>query len=69
MNDKLLIKIARFIRDNYKHGEQIPSERLMVKMFHVSRPMIRERLFALAELGYIRVEHGKGMFYNKEIGL
>lgn len=41
-------------------GESLPSERILVEMFKVSRPVLREAIGALAFLGIVQRKQGKG---------
>lgn len=68
-NDELLVKIAKFIRDNYKLGDQIIGERLLAKAFNCSRGAIRERIIVLVTLEYLSVKPQGGTYYNREIRL
>lgn len=68
-NDKLLIELCKFIRDNYQVEEKLPGERLLSKAMNASRSAIRERLIVLHERGFIRVQPQSGVYYAKEIKL
>jgi len=46
----------------WRPGEQIPTESQLVDSFGVSKITVRQALEHLAELGYIRREHGRGTF-------
>ena len=43
-------------------GQQIPSEREMMKIFNVSRSTVRQGIENLVKEGVLRREHGKGTF-------
>lgn len=43
-------------------GDRLPSERNLVEIFDVSRPILREALRALSTLGVVGTRHGGGAF-------
>jgi GntR family transcriptional regulator len=49
----------------WRPGEQIPTESTMAENFGVSKITVRQALQELAELGYIRREHGRGTFVSQ----
>ena len=49
----------------WKPGEKLPSEVELSRHFGVSMITLREALKGLAELGYIRREHGRGTFVER----
>jgi GntR family transcriptional regulator, transcriptional repressor for pyruvate dehydrogenase complex len=58
------------IRDGeFRPGDQLPSEQLMLKEYDVSRLTLREALANLAALGIIEVRHGKGAFLQAKISV
>lgn len=46
-------------------GDQLPTENELGEQFHVSKITIRQALAALAQLGYIRREQGRGTFVQR----
>ena len=46
----------------FKPGDKIHSERELIQIFNISRPVLRESLRALAAMGIIEVRHGDGMY-------
>jgi DNA-binding FadR family transcriptional regulator len=46
-------------------GSQLPSERELSQFFAVSRPVIRESLAGLVELGFIEIHPGRGSFVRE----
>jgi GntR family transcriptional regulator len=46
-------------------GEQLPNELQLAEQFGISKITVRQALQGLAELGYIRREHGRGTFVCK----
>jgi GntR family transcriptional repressor for pyruvate dehydrogenase complex len=44
----------------YRAGERLPPERILVEQIGVSRTVVREALNLLETRGLIRIEHGKG---------
>ncbi|MCE4956726.1 trehalose operon repressor [Macrococcoides caseolyticum] len=51
---------GKIINDEYKHGEQLPSENLLVKKYGVSRETVRKALSLLQTNGFIQKLKGKG---------
>ncbi len=49
----------------WRADEQLPSETKLAERFGVSMITVREALKGLAELGYIRREHGRGTFVTR----
>jgi len=49
----------------WRSGDKLPSEAEMARSFGVSMITLREALKGLAELGYIRREHGRGTFVER----
>lgn len=45
-------------------GEKLPSERMMVESYGVSRNVVREALKVLSEKGMIEIKPGKGAYVN-----
>ncbi len=57
----IINQILKAISDGkIKPGDSLPSERVLVEMFKVSRPVLREAIGALAFLGIVQRKHGKG---------
>lgn len=50
---------AGILQGDYPAGEQLPSERDMMRAFGVGRPAVREALFHLAKMGLIEVRSGE----------
>ncbi len=48
----------------WRPGEQIPTETVLAERFGVSKITVRQALQNLADLGYIRREHGRGTFVS-----
>lgn len=46
----------------WRPGEQLPTETKLTELYRVSKITVRQALEELAELGYIRREHGRGTF-------
>jgi GntR family transcriptional repressor for pyruvate dehydrogenase complex len=59
----------RFRNGEFRPGDQLPSEQMMLQEYHVSRLTLREALARLAALGIIRVQHGKGAFLKDSISV
>src|SRR5262247_558023 len=43
----------------YSPGDQLPSERELMKQFGVGRPAVREALFALQKMGLVAINSGE----------
>ncbi|MEH7380499.1 FadR/GntR family transcriptional regulator [Bacillus sp. JJ1533] len=54
------------VKNNLTTGDKLPSERELVKMFDVSRVVIREALHALESTGIITIKYGEGAFVNTD---
>lgn len=63
---ELLLK--RFLEEEYKNGQQIPTEFELMDEMGYSRNTVRQALKKLEESGVIQKEHGRGSFYvgNKD---
>ena len=46
----------------WRTGEQLPNETKLAELYGVSKITVRQALQELAEIGYIRREHGRGTF-------
>lgn len=44
----------------YKKGDLLPSENDLCKVYHTTRPTVRQALGELSKMGYIFRQHGKG---------
>lgn len=53
---------ARVLSGEWAQGSQLPSERELAVEYGVSRPVIREALAGLVELGFIEIHPGRGSF-------
>jgi len=53
----------------FRPGEKLPSEQLLLKEYDVSRLTLREALAKLAAWGIIRVRHGKGAYVSESISV
>jgi GntR family transcriptional regulator len=49
----------------WQPGEQLPNELQFAEQYRISKITVRQALQGLAELGYIRREHGRGTFVCK----
>lgn len=59
VSDHVFDELARAILQGaFAPGSQLPSERLLVERFHVSRNIARQALHRLAELGLVAVRQG-----------
>ncbi len=52
----------RVLSGEWGPGSQLPSERELVTDYGVSRPVIREALAGLVEMGFIEIHPGRGSF-------
>ena len=60
-------RIARVIADrivagDLRPGDMLPSERELAVRFGVSRPLVREALRSVEELGLVETRPGRGTF-------
>ena len=53
---------SRVLSGEWVQGSQLPSERELAIEYGVSRPVIREALAGLVELGFIEIHPGRGSF-------
>jgi GntR family transcriptional repressor for pyruvate dehydrogenase complex len=61
--DSVVKRLIQLLMDNhYKAGDQLPSEHELASQFNVGRGTIREAIKALAIVGFLRAERGKGTF-------
>ncbi|WP_414045428.1 trehalose operon repressor [Macrococcus equi] len=60
---------GKIINEDYKHGDQLPSENLLVKKYGVSRETVRKALSLLQTNGFIQKLKGKGsvVIYNQSM--
>ncbi len=55
--------------DKYAVGDRLPSERELSAKFKVSRPIVREAIFALEAEGLVEVRNGSGVYVrSKKLG-
>jgi len=53
------------VRRDLPHGSRLPSEPELATQFNVNRHTVRRAVAALAEIGLVRVEQGRGTFVNR----
>ncbi len=53
---------SRVLRGEWEPGSQLPSERELATDYGVSRPVVREALAGLFELGFIEIHPGRGSY-------
>lgn len=59
VSDHVFAELARAIlQGSFAPGTSLPSERLLVERFHVSRNIARQALHRLAEMGLVQVRQG-----------
>ena len=63
--DHIIEKIATMILNEYKVGDQIPTERELAKMLNVSRPFLRESLQIFKNMGVLQARQGSGIYIAK----
>lgn len=69
-NQSLDSRIVSYVRDLIERGEllpgdRLPSERELALQLGVSRPVLREALHTLSALGFVEMQHGRGVFVTK----
>ena len=52
--------LEKILSDEYRAGDRLPPERILVEQMGVSRTVVREALNLLETRGLIRIEHGRG---------
>ncbi len=60
--------IQLLMANRYKAGEKLPSEHELASQFNVGRGTIREAIKALAIVGFLRAERGRGTFVADRSG-
>jgi len=53
---------GRVLSGEWAPGSQLPSERELAADYGVSRPVVREALAGLVELGFIEIHPGRGSY-------
>lgn len=53
------------IRGDWKHEQNLPTEKELIKMFNVSRLTVREAIKSLVAQGFVEKKQGLGMFIAK----
>ncbi len=67
--DSVAKRMIQLLMDNhYKAGEQLPSEHELASQFNVGRGTIREAIKALAIVGFLKAERGRGTFVADRSG-
>ncbi|RPJ57528.1 MAG: transcriptional regulator NanR [Acidobacteria bacterium] len=60
LGDEVLDRLLRMIADGQiRAGDQLPSERELMRRYQVGRPAVREGLQALHGMGLIEIRHGE----------
>jgi GntR family transcriptional repressor for pyruvate dehydrogenase complex len=60
LSEEVALRLETMIREGgYRPGDQLPSERDLMKQFGVGRPAVREALFALQTMGLVAVSSGE----------
>jgi GntR family transcriptional repressor for pyruvate dehydrogenase complex len=54
--------IRLFTQGSYRPGDRLPPETELARQFNVGRGALREAFQALAVIGLVKVERGKGTF-------
>lgn len=69
LRDRIIQDIlSKIERREIKPGDRLPSERDLAVQFNVSRTTIRDALRALAAIGVIAIQHGRGIFVQADEG-
>ena len=67
--DSVAKRLIQLLMDgSYQEGEKLPSELELASQFNVGRGTIREAIKALAIVGFVRAERGKGTFVADRSG-
>lgn len=60
LSEEVALRLEEMIQDGgYQPGDQLPSERDLMKQFGVGRPAVREALFSLQTMGLVLVSSGE----------
>src|SRR5262249_48400093 len=60
LSEEVALRLEAMIREGgYEPGDQLPSERDLMKQFGVGRPAVREALFSLQTMGLVAVSSGE----------
>lgn len=60
LSEEVALRLEEMIRNgDYQPGDQLPSERDLMKRFCVGRPAVREALFSLQTMGLVAVSSGE----------
>lgn len=60
LSEEVALRLEEMIRSGgYQPGDQLPSERDLMKRFGVGRPAVREALFSLQTMGLVAVSSGE----------
>jgi GntR family transcriptional repressor for pyruvate dehydrogenase complex len=60
LSEEVALRLEEMIRHGgYQPGDQLPSERDLMKQFAVGRPAVREALFSLQTMGLVAVSSGE----------
>ena len=60
LSEEVALRLEEMIRSgDYQPGDQLPSERDLMKRFGVGRPAVREALFSLQTMGLVAVSSGE----------
>lgn len=63
LSDRIVAQVERLIQtEQLRPGDQLPSERDMAQLLHVSRPSLREAVRILQVRDRLIVRHGQGVF-------
>jgi GntR family phosphonate transport system transcriptional regulator len=58
---------AAIMDGSYAPGERLPTEQALSERFGVNRHTVRRAIAALADLGLLRIEQGRGMFVQENV--
>lgn len=60
LSEEVALRLEAMIQEGgYRQGDQLPSERELMKQFGVGRPAVREALFALQTMGLVAINSGE----------
>lgn len=60
LSEEVALRLEQMMQDGgYQPGDQLPSERELMKQFGVGRPAVREALFSLQTMGLVAVSGGE----------
>ena len=64
--DSIIEQLIKYIQDELKPGDKLPSERVMISFLGVGRTSLREALRALEGMGVVETKAGEGTYVSTD---